>query len=484
MSDNYSRRSGVWPRMQAASAVGDPATAPAALVLGVQWLNPLMWRDYPTQWNLLWAQGLAQPNADDTEAARFRLGDTVGLLLYGVDQTTTRAEIQRLQISHARALADLLDKPLRTFDTYALDPHYFYSVRDGTDRPDFMDTRVYAGIPQRWIGTPTYLNENDSELVKEQAEMGIPAPSVVAYDDVHAEQRMRDYWVTLHKNWKGVTVRGAPRTQEMIIGEQTLTINAARRLVFDRVASAASCDSLMLNPTGKLPSVTVAAGIETVGFYTLQDALAYLQANPSRLVWVWNLDAPDYPYGRRTNENTAILILGHPRADWGYAPLAAVYAPQQHEGGIHSNAANPGGAWNDLLKAVAAQAPQANPVERVYHDVHPKSAQVVAQTTALRQALHRQWPDLDQIGAVHSVSEPMSGPAGAASFAVNAAFAAAYANQSGKSAVVTSLANPDDAWAVLIAPPPGWQAQPPVTTWDRARGEGSAYWPWFGKRKG
>ena len=106
--------------------------------------------------------------------------------------------------------------------------------------------------------------------------MGIPAPSVVAYDDVHAEQRMRDYWVTLHKNWKGVTVRGAPRTQEMIIGEQTLTINAARRLVFDRVASAASCDSLMLNPSGKLPSVTVAAGIETVGFYTLQDALAYL----------------------------------------------------------------------------------------------------------------------------------------------------------------------------------------------------------------
>src|SRR5207253_11385311 len=176
------------------------------------------------------------------------------------------------------------------------------------------------------------------------------------------------------------------------------------------------------------------------------------------------------------------LILGHPSADWGDAPLAASYAPQQREGGIHANAANPGGAWNDLLKAAAAQAPQASPVQRVYHDVHPKSPQIVAQTRALREALHRQWPDLDQSGAVHSVSEQMVGPAGAASFAVNAAFAAAYANQSGKSAVVTSLANPDDAWAVLIAPPPGWQ--PPVKTWDRARGEGRAYWPWFGKRAG
>ena len=485
---NYSRKPVAWPRPSAAAANTNPSSAPGALVLGVQWLNPLMRRSYPTQWNLLWVQGLVQPNADDTEAKRFKLGDAVGRLVTGISPGRRVEDVPNLRISYGESLGDLLDNPLRTLDTYAIDPTYFYSVRQGTDRPDYMDTRVFAGIAQRWIGTPTYLNEtpngHERGFLKEQEDMGIPAPSVIAYDAAHAEERMRDYWVTMHTNWKGDPERGAPATQAMVIGERTLTINAVRRLVFDKVAQAASCKSVLLNPTGKLPTVTVAAGTETVGFYTLREALAYLQANPKRLVWVWNMDAPNYPLGAQTNENSAFLILGHPSADWGYAPLAAIYAPQQREGGIHANAANPGGAWNDLLKAAAAQVPQASPVQRVYHDVHPKSPQIVAQTRALREALHRQWPDLDQADAVHSVSEQMVGPAGAASFAVNAAFAAAYANQSGKSAVVTSLANPDDAWAVLIAPPPGWQPQPPVKTWDRARGEGSAYWPWFGKRGG
>ncbi|WP_216073969.1 hypothetical protein, partial [Acinetobacter baumannii] len=90
--------------------------------------------------------------------------------------------------------------------------------------------------------------------------------------------------------------------------------------------------------------------------------------------------------------------------------------------------------------------------------------------------IHQQWPDLDQIANVYSVAEHMEGPARAASFAVNAAFAAAYANQSGKSAVVTSVADATDSWAVLIGPPPGWQPKPQVTYWPRARGENRAYW--------
>jgi hypothetical protein len=37
----------------------------AAQVVGLQWLNPLAWKDYPTEWNALWTLGLAKPNADD-----------------------------------------------------------------------------------------------------------------------------------------------------------------------------------------------------------------------------------------------------------------------------------------------------------------------------------------------------------------------------------------------------------------------------------
>jgi len=453
----------------------------------VQWLNPLIRRSYPTQWHLLSAQGLAPPNANDKEAARFKLGDAVGQLTNGLPRRKRLENYPNIQSNdYWQALRDLLYTPLRTFTPYAIDPNYFYSVRMGTDRPDYMDTRVFAGVPQQWVNTPTFITEDGytgyKRMLKEQEAMGIPAPSVLAYDAEHAEERMRDYWVTLHKDALGETVRGAAAVDEMIIGEPTLSLNAMRRYVFDVVAIKANCRSMMLNPTGKLPTVTVMAGTETVGFYNLKAALQYLAENPTRLVWVWNMDAPNYPRGEQTNENTALLILGHPSANWGYAPLAAIYAPQQHEGGIHADSSNPGGEWNDLLKAVANQAPPGNPVGRIYHDIHPKADDVVSRTKALRQALHRQWPDLDQIGGVRSVSEVMEGSARAASFAVNAAFAAAYANQSGKSAVVTSLANQNDAWAVLVAPPPGWQPSPPVTMWDRARGENMAYWPWFGSR--
>ncbi|MFK0380199.1 hypothetical protein [Pandoraea sp. NPDC090278] len=489
MTSDYIRKPVAWPRMKKSVAADDAARSPAAVILGVQWLNPLMRRSYPTQWNLLWAQGLAQPNANDKEAARFKLGDVVGSLVGGgLKPGETPADYPWAHFDkRAWIMTDLLDRPLSTFTSYAVDPNYFYSIRMGTDRPDYMDARVFAGMSQEWIGTPTYISENqdgsNGSVLRAQEALGVPAPSVLAYDAVHAESRMRDYWVTLHKDRDGETVRGAPALDSMIIGERTLTLNAARRLVFNQLALSADCKSLTFNPTGKLPNVTVMAGVENVGFYSLRAALQYLAENSTHLVWVWNMDAPNYPRGQQTNENSAILILGHPSADWGYAPLAAIYAPQQHEGGIHASSAPPGGAWNDMFRAVSAQALQGSPVERLYHDVPPQAPDIVAKTKDMRQALHQQWPDLDQIGGVYSVAEHMDGSAGAASFAVNAAFAAAYANQSGKSAVVTSLADPTDAWAVLIGPPPGWHPSPPVTTWDRARGESRAYWPWFGARQ-
>lgn len=46
-----------------------PAPGPAApfmaQVVGLQWLNPLQRRDYPTEWQLLWTLGLVKPNKND-----------------------------------------------------------------------------------------------------------------------------------------------------------------------------------------------------------------------------------------------------------------------------------------------------------------------------------------------------------------------------------------------------------------------------------
>lgn len=58
------------PPTLAAAAAPMPATAVPgkpfmAQVVGVQWLNPLQRRDYPTEWQLLWTLGMTQPNKDD-----------------------------------------------------------------------------------------------------------------------------------------------------------------------------------------------------------------------------------------------------------------------------------------------------------------------------------------------------------------------------------------------------------------------------------
>ncbi|WP_296226696.1 hypothetical protein [Ralstonia sp. UBA689] len=489
-SKTYYRQPIAWPRMQTQAQQGDPAQAPAAVLLGVQWLNPLMRRSYPTQWNLLWAQGLAQTNDDDLQAKRFKLGDAVGQLTLGLSRRERLEDFPHVKRDRFEsALSKLITAPLLTFNDYLEDANYFYSLKRGTSRPNYLDPNVFFGLPREWLNTPTYLDDThpstgQKSLLKEQEAMGMPAPSILAYDAAHAEERMRDYWVTLHKDDKGKTVRGLRVFREMIIGERTLSLLAVRRLVFHEIASDAQAKSMLLNPEGKLPNVTVSAGDTNVGFYNLQDALKFLAQHPNKLAWVWNVDAPNYPMGEQTNENTALLILGHPSADWGYTALASICTPHRHRGAIGNKAANSGGAWTGLMQAVQAQASEQHPVERVYYDVPKHAANINTLMGPLRAAIHQQWPDLDQIANVYSVAEHMEGPARAASFAVNAAFAAAYANQSGKSAVVTSVADATDSWAVLIGPPPGWQPKPPVTYWPRARGENRAYWAWFGERTG
>jgi hypothetical protein len=54
--------------MEPAARAAAPQEAPApfiAQVVGLQWLNPLQRRDYPTEWQLLWTLGLVKPNKDD-----------------------------------------------------------------------------------------------------------------------------------------------------------------------------------------------------------------------------------------------------------------------------------------------------------------------------------------------------------------------------------------------------------------------------------
>lgn len=75
------------PAENAAPAAEEPAKPFVAQVVGLMWLNPLQRMDYPTQWQLLWTQGLAVPNKNDdmvrTDPKSFTTLQSVAGIAYG-----------------------------------------------------------------------------------------------------------------------------------------------------------------------------------------------------------------------------------------------------------------------------------------------------------------------------------------------------------------------------------------------------------------
>ncbi len=66
------------------TAAGKPFSAQ---VVGIEWLNPLQRRDYPTEWQVLWTMGLVKPNRNDdmvrTDPKSFSTLKSIGALAYG-----------------------------------------------------------------------------------------------------------------------------------------------------------------------------------------------------------------------------------------------------------------------------------------------------------------------------------------------------------------------------------------------------------------
>ena len=109
-----------------------------AQVVAVQWLNPLQRRDYPTQWQLLWALGLVQPNpADDMVRAnpgKYSSLQAISPVAAGNEGEETFRGYHRKYI---REVMHLFRSP------YFSDPEYFYNVHSAKDRSRW---RELAGI--------------------------------------------------------------------------------------------------------------------------------------------------------------------------------------------------------------------------------------------------------------------------------------------------------------------------------------------------
>lgn len=109
-----------------------------AQVVGLQWLNPMQRRDYPTEWQLLWTLGLVRPNLDD-DMVRINPGkytklQPIGIIANGNDGSESLVGYHK---KYVRAFMVLFH------DIYYTDSTYFYNVASNDDKSTW---RELAGI--------------------------------------------------------------------------------------------------------------------------------------------------------------------------------------------------------------------------------------------------------------------------------------------------------------------------------------------------
>ncbi|RKF38606.1 virulence factor [Paraburkholderia fungorum] len=111
------------PAIAPVSTTG-PAQSFGAQVVGVEWLNPLQRRDYPTEWQLLWTLGLVKPNRNDdmvkVDAKKFTTLQPVASI---ADANGGRESLDGYYEKYIDQLLVLFGDP------YVMNAKYFYSVK-------------------------------------------------------------------------------------------------------------------------------------------------------------------------------------------------------------------------------------------------------------------------------------------------------------------------------------------------------------------
>ena len=133
-------------RESVAAPARDSEKSFVAQVVGLEWLNPLQRRDYPTEWQILWTMGLAKPNEGDdmvrTDPKSFTTLQSIGALAYGNHGKET------FKGFYHKYVEELL--PL--FGTkYVTHRQYFYTVASDNkkDWRELAGIHVQFAIPER-----------------------------------------------------------------------------------------------------------------------------------------------------------------------------------------------------------------------------------------------------------------------------------------------------------------------------------------------
>ncbi|WP_321877047.1 virulence factor [Paraburkholderia bannensis] len=398
------------------AAAGNGARGPfVAQVVGLEWLNPLQRRDYPTEWQVLWAQGLVKPNRNDdmvrADSNRFSTLKSVAGIADGNGGSETFSGFYEKYV----------DKFLILFsDRYAMNGKYFYTVQP----KDKKLWRELAGI---------------------HVEFAIPAGRL---DPAVAQSYLRD-----------------------------------RMKLYFEIGSKSSPD---LWSKDTPPDVHVSPGGPNAGFTSLNNALAYLQANPDKSVWVMNWDAPSFPpKDGQINENMVLLILAGPDMKTERAPLAWIATAAT--GNVQDFDAKPGTtraveSWKATIEAASHNANvPATKISYVIHDVGKGSDAASSRINSLGRTLTESLPEFDFQKQTFN-TPGLLGEMGAGTALTDVVLAIGRANHLGETVLVAGTTDAEHPVAVVVTPP----AQPlpidPDADWFRARGENNAYLPWWGRR--
>ncbi|CAB3763330.1 virulence factor [Burkholderia sp. MSh2] len=398
--------------------VGVAAEAPAvpytAQVVGLIWLNPLQRKDYPTEWQTLWTQGLAQPNKNDdmvrTDPKSFKTLQSIGALVYGNRGTETFKGFYHKYIDSF---------PLLMRTRYATNPNYFYTVnpKDSKDWRELAGIHVELAIPPRL--EPNEAKKYLANAIVEYFEIGPPSPKTL---------------------WS----RDTP------------------------------------------PDVHVTQGGANAGFTSLNDGLAYLEANPDKSVWVMNWDAPSFPpKDGQINENLVVLFLAGPNFNTEREPLA--WIGKAVTGNTQDFTPKVGApravqAWKATIEQAAKNA-GIGPADLQYvvHDAGHGGDAASARLGALSQSLTETLPEYDHMKQTFNTAA-LLGDMGTGGALTDVVLAIGRINHFGGNALVAGTTDSQHPVAVVVRPPSKLTAIDPNKDWFRARGENNAYLPWWGRR--
>lgn len=234
------------------------------------------------------------------------------------------------------------------------------------------------------------------------------------------------------------------------------------------------------------PNVHITPGGANAGFTSLNRALDFLQAHPDQSVWVMNWDAPSFPpKDGQMNENMVLLVLTGPDFKTEREPLA--WVGRAGVGNVNDFEKKAGTtraveAWKSTIDQAARNAGVTTAdLHYVIHDAGKGSEVASMRLGTLSQTLTEVLPEYDYQKQTFNTAAVL-GDMGAGTALTDVALAIGRANHLGGNTLVAGTTDAEHPTAIVIVPPEKLNPIDPKAPWFRARGAGSVFLPWWGKR--